>query len=169
VSVIEGMYDYQRHDTASGYVTTPDQLRLLLVAHRKLRRWLPPGGHVEDGELAHDAVLREVLEETGVEAIHPAVQWDLQLGGVIDVQLPAPIAVSAQFIGHGDSRIGKPHIHIDHIFRLSVREGAGLTTTVDLAEVEACGWFTRAEILEQMDVFDATRAFAKRFMDEEAG
>lgn len=166
MSVIDLMRDHQHHETASGYVTTPDQARLLLVAHRKLRRWLPPGGHVEDGELAHDAVLREVREETGIEAFHPSSEWDLQLIGDVDVQLPTPIAVSAQFIDHGDSRLGTPHLHIDHLYRLFVSESSGWTASADLAEVSACGWFTRREILDEMHVFDATRAFARTFMSE---
>ena len=39
--------------------------RVLLQWHRKLARWLPPGGHIEPGELPDDAARREVLEETG--------------------------------------------------------------------------------------------------------
>jgi hypothetical protein len=40
--------------------------RLLLLWHRKHSMWLPPGGHIEAGELPDDAAVREVLEETGV-------------------------------------------------------------------------------------------------------
>ena len=29
--------------------------------------WLPPGDHIEQGELPDDAAVREVLEETGLE------------------------------------------------------------------------------------------------------
>jgi 8-oxo-dGTP pyrophosphatase MutT (NUDIX family) len=36
--------------------------------HRKLGRWLPPGGHVEPNELPDEAAVREVFEETGVHA-----------------------------------------------------------------------------------------------------
>lgn len=44
-----------------------DRGRVLLHYHRKLGRWLPPGGHVEPNELPDDAARREVREETGVE------------------------------------------------------------------------------------------------------
>ena len=40
--------------------------RVLLLFHAKLGLWLPPGGHVEHGELPDEAAVREVLEETGV-------------------------------------------------------------------------------------------------------
>jgi 8-oxo-dGTP pyrophosphatase MutT (NUDIX family) len=41
--------------------------KVLLHWHRKLGRWLPPGGHVEPNELPDEAARREVMEETGVE------------------------------------------------------------------------------------------------------
>ena len=40
--------------------------RILLHRHRRLNRWLPPGGHVEPNEIPDDAAVREVQEETGV-------------------------------------------------------------------------------------------------------
>src|SRR5438309_7839913 len=55
------------HITCTGLVLAPDGERLLLVHHRRLDRWLLPGGHVEaeDAEI-WDAARREVVEETGV-------------------------------------------------------------------------------------------------------
>ena len=54
------------HITCTGLVLAPDRERLLLVHHRRLDRWLLPGGHVEpeDAEI-WDAARREVIEETG--------------------------------------------------------------------------------------------------------
>lgn len=53
------------HVTATGLVVAPDEERVLLVHHRRLNRWLLPGGHIEaeDGTAA-DAARREVIEET---------------------------------------------------------------------------------------------------------
>jgi 8-oxo-dGTP diphosphatase len=45
---------------------------LLLGDHRKSGLWLPPGGHVEDGEDPREAVTREAREELGISAeFHP--------------------------------------------------------------------------------------------------
>jgi len=56
------------HITATGLVLAPDGERLLLVHHRRLDRWLLPGGHVEPEDAAlGDSARREVVEETGAE------------------------------------------------------------------------------------------------------
>jgi len=41
---------------------------LLLGDHRKSGLWLPPGGHIEDGEDPREAVAREAEEELGIVA-----------------------------------------------------------------------------------------------------
>lgn len=61
------------HVTASAIVFSPDGSHVLLVYHRRLERWLQPGGHVETSDATVvDAAAREVFEETGV-----AVRRDL--------------------------------------------------------------------------------------------
>jgi 8-oxo-dGTP pyrophosphatase MutT (NUDIX family) len=58
------------HFTASAFVLTPERDALLLVFHKKLKRWLQPGGHIEDAdETLVDAARREVHEETGIEVV----------------------------------------------------------------------------------------------------
>ncbi len=60
------------HITCTAMVLHPDCRRILLIRHRRLRRWLLPGGHVEetDVNLAGTA-RREAMEETAVR-IAPA-------------------------------------------------------------------------------------------------
>src|ERR1700730_5750156 len=62
------------HVTCTGLVLAPDDERLLLVHHRRLDRWLLPGGHVEPDDAAiWHAARREVTEETGVPLIPDGV------------------------------------------------------------------------------------------------
>ena len=53
------------HVTCTGLVLSPDKSQILLVHHRRLNRWLLPGGHCEAGDPTIDSVAeREVIEET---------------------------------------------------------------------------------------------------------
>ena len=55
------------HFTASGFVVSPDGSSLLLIHHRRLDRWLQPGGHIDPEDTSPIvAAAREVAEETGV-------------------------------------------------------------------------------------------------------
>ena len=55
------------HFTASGFVVSPDGSSLLLIHHRRLDRWLQPGGHIDPEDASPiAAAAREVTEETGV-------------------------------------------------------------------------------------------------------
>ncbi len=97
------------HITASGVVLAAERDRVLLVFHRRLQRWLQPGGHVEpeDPDLPA-AARREVLEETGVE---------------LDPHLP-PVLIGVdvhQIPARGDE---PPHLHHDIVFRF-VADGDG--------------------------------------------
>ena len=58
------------HVTASGVVV--GRRGVLLHRHRRLHRWMQPGGHLDPAERPEDAVLRECVEETGLVAAHPS-------------------------------------------------------------------------------------------------
>jgi len=57
--------------TAAGYVVSGE--KALLVIHKKLKKWLPPGGHIMKNragrfiESPEEAAVREVGEETGFD------------------------------------------------------------------------------------------------------
>lgn len=63
------------HVTGSAWVVNPERTHALLVHHRRLDRWLQPGGHCDGSPDVLATALREVLEETGIEArpVAPAV------------------------------------------------------------------------------------------------
>jgi 8-oxo-dGTP pyrophosphatase MutT (NUDIX family) len=68
------------HLTGSAMVVDPATRRVVLLLHRKLGRWLQPGGHA-DGDANLPAVaLREASEETGIAGLRvvtPAVDVDV--------------------------------------------------------------------------------------------
>jgi 8-oxo-dGTP pyrophosphatase MutT (NUDIX family) len=58
------------HVTGSGVVVGPRGT--ILVKHRRLHRWMQPGGHIEPGETPEEAAVRECIEETGLPVAHPS-------------------------------------------------------------------------------------------------
>lgn len=50
-------------------VVTDAESRVLLVRHSYVAGWHLPGGGVERGETAMDAVYKELMEETGIEPL----------------------------------------------------------------------------------------------------
>jgi 8-oxo-dGTP pyrophosphatase MutT (NUDIX family) len=70
----------EAHLTGSALVVDPANGRFVVLHHRKLDRWLQPGGHADgEGDLASVA-LREATEETGLdglEVLRPAVDLDV--------------------------------------------------------------------------------------------
>ncbi len=117
------------HLTASAAVVDPPRRHLLLIHHRKLGRWLQPGGHA-DGQLDLAAVaLREVAEETGLGRCR-----------LVD---PHPIDLDVHEIpAHG----GVPaHLHYDVRFMIEADPLEPLAH--DVEEVHAARWFGRDELL----------------------
>jgi len=57
------------HITASAWLLNPDSTSVLLTHHRKLNRWLQPGGHADgDSDILANAI-REAQEESGITSI----------------------------------------------------------------------------------------------------
>jgi 8-oxo-dGTP pyrophosphatase MutT (NUDIX family) len=83
--------------------------RILLHWHAKLGRWLPPGGHIEPDELPDEAAVREVMEETGVEAV-------LVSSPLNPDDLPGQPRQLARPLGIQLADIGPGHQHIDLIY-----------------------------------------------------
>jgi 8-oxo-dGTP pyrophosphatase MutT (NUDIX family) len=60
------------HITGSAWILDEARTHALLVHHRKLDRWLQPGGHAEGERDAHAIARREAREETGLAHLRDA-------------------------------------------------------------------------------------------------
>jgi 8-oxo-dGTP pyrophosphatase MutT (NUDIX family) len=63
------------HVTASAVVV--GSRGVVLHRHRRLHRWMQPGGHIDPGETPAEAAIRECAEETGLEVSHPPTGAEL--------------------------------------------------------------------------------------------
>ena len=97
----------ERHFTVSGFLSHDG--RTALHWHR-LGLWLPPGGHIQPDEDPIQAVLREIEEETGVEAL--IVPTSTPYPHEDPRQLPPPVTIGVYEIDEP----GNPHQHIDFVY-----------------------------------------------------
>jgi ADP-ribose pyrophosphatase YjhB (NUDIX family) len=141
-----------RHDfVATGFVFTPQRDKVLLIFHNKLQKWLPPGGHLKPNELPHRCALREVKEETGIEARLIPYGEQFEIEEEVESQLPTPFVMLHEFIPA--SAHDEAHMHIDFIFLMElVQESAELA--IAPSEVKAARWMTLDEV-RQCDTFDS--------------
>lgn len=119
------------HLTGSALVLSAAGDRTLLVHHRKLERWLQPGGHADPDETSGETVaLREAREETGIAALtlHPAA--------------PRPLDLDVHAI---PSRGNEPaHEHLDLRYLVVAPEGARLTRSEQ--ESSDLRWFAWSDL-----------------------
>jgi 8-oxo-dGTP pyrophosphatase MutT (NUDIX family) len=115
------------HLTGSAFVLSADGKRVLLLHHRKLDRWLQPGGHADPGETSGEAVaLREVREETGLEDAH------------LHPDAPRPLDVDVHEI---PARPGEPaHAHLDLRYLVVAGEGKLRRAQDEAADLRWFGW-----------------------------
>ncbi len=132
----------RREFTATVYLI--DNERTLLLYHKKHRKWLPPGGHLEPNEVPHLAAIREAREETGleIELIEEENVW------VEKISIPRPYLCLLEPL--------EDHEHIDLIY---VGRPIGGTLNPCVQETEGAHWYTREEVgrLERgRDIFEDT-------------
>ncbi len=103
----------RRHFTVSGFVAEGD--RTLLHWHKKLQIWLPPGGHIDADEDPIQAVLREVLEETGIAG---EVIPHMPLPDFSNLpQLPSPLSIIVADVGASANEPAHQHIDMSYAVR----------------------------------------------------
>ncbi len=147
------------HYAATGFIVSQDKTQTLLVHHRKFSKWLPPGGHVDAGEMPHLAVLREVQEEVGLSSAKFLPNpHDLTLTGTNELQVPSPYVILDELIPAGRD---PEHRHLDFIYLLTANQDDAITRAEH--EIHDARWFTLAE-LSSIETFPGIHAIAKQIL-----
>jgi 8-oxo-dGTP pyrophosphatase MutT (NUDIX family) len=123
--------EFRGHATAGAVLVNPHG-QVLHIHHRALDKWLLPGGHLEESDNSlQDAALRELTEETGIQASSVAMARIL------------PVHIDVHPIPANDAKDEPAHLHIDFrfVFRTTARD-----VTLQEEEVTDFAWHEIDEI-----------------------
>ena len=121
-----------------------------MLHHRKLNKWVPPGGKVDADEIPDVAAVRECKEETGL---------DVELIGELskcEGGLMMPYGIQYNIVKPGE--LG----HYDLIYL--ARPISSNDFTISEREAHKIGWFSLKEI-ESLDTFPSVLTWCERFKD----
>lgn len=146
----------KRHFTATAFIINSEQQTLLLW-HKRLGRWMPPGGHIDENETPQEAARRECKEETGLDIeILGEEQQDLfALCTHEGSMLLKPFAMLLEKIPACPKRNEPAHEHMDFVF---LARPINEKQPLQLLEEEATElrWFGRSaieELSEETEIF----------------
>ncbi len=161
--MLNSPFALQRHFTATAFVVD-SRKRVLLMWHKRLQRWMPPGGHVEENEAPEDTAKRECKEETGL---------DVEITGDPSANLFAhnphegrmlvkPIAMLLENIPASPERGEPAHEHMDFLFRARPIDEDQAVTLLE-TEGRELKWLTKQEIEslnEETEIFSNVKEYA---------
>lgn len=143
----------KRHFNVTVYIINPDDKKFLFINHKKLNKWLPPGGHVDENERPDDAALREVLEETGIKVILEGERFPR----MIDIVRPAGIQLNVIEAGE--------HEHMDLIYLATPLKNQ--TETLNEKETTGIQWFSIDKIENAtFNTFPETKKWCRKFYNQ---
>ncbi len=128
----------EKQFTSTVYIL--DDNKVLLIFHMKMKKWLPPGGHMNPNETPPEAAKREALEETGLE-IEFIQQENLWIDRWNAKSFERPyLCLLEEIPTHGNN---PAHQHVDFIY---IARPIGGQINQNPNETAGIHWFTWKEI-----------------------
>ena len=129
--------------------------RVLLRMHEKYHNWGFPGGHIDGGQDANEAALREVWEEVGltVQLVGP-VGW-VKTDTDTNLDLVPPLFVNRH-------KINETHSHSAFVFA-AVSDSMDINPQTGEDQGAECRWVTQAELDDILATDPRMRAEVHRY------
>ncbi|MCL4363040.1 NUDIX domain-containing protein [Candidatus Marsarchaeota archaeon] len=131
---------------------------VLLIKHKKLGVWLPPGGHVEAGEFPYEAAVREAKEETGLD-IELLGSRAFDYSNDEAATLVKPFATIYENVPYKDER----HIHFDMVYLATSKSGE---ISLNRDESDGIRWFSYNDV-KNINTFENVRVCLMSAMKEQ--
>ena len=133
------------YESSCGAVVFRDikgEVKYLLIKNRRSAHWGFPKGHIEPGESKIDTAIREVMEETGLK-----------------------INIYPDFCEFSEYTIQG---RIEKAVAIFLAETTQLDYTLQVEEIEECGWFTFEDAMQTLNYENDKRILikAKRYLLE---
>ncbi|MFH1192222.1 MAG: NUDIX domain-containing protein [bacterium] len=142
-----------RHFNVTTYIYNQKDKKFLFILHKKLNKWVAPGGHIEDNENPEAAALREVKEETGL---------DVELVGnryPEESDLMCPYGIQKNVIAEGE------HEHFDLIYLAF--PVSSVAAILNKKEANNIKWFSLDEIIDPLfNSFEKNKKWCSYFSNE---
>lgn len=152
----QGLYSRQNmkgHLTASALVLDQNN-RVLLVLHNQLKRWLQPGGHLDQGEDPEVGARRELIEETGLtydvielHPLHHSAQRQATTAASSMRAKVLPVDIDSHLIPVNPAKGEGQHLHHDFQY-VYLLKSSQISLKMQEEEISNLKWVAIEDLLE---------------------